>query len=302
MVFRFKKALIGNYMTVIKSVFSFCLIFALGSYSSVLTAKESKRVSIIALAPHIVEMLYQVGAGEQIIGTSEHSDYPAAALTIPRVGNYAQLDIERILALKPDLIIAWQSGNPESDLARLKGYGFQVVYSNPKQLEDVAQELKRFAKLAGRPEQGQMEAEAFLNGLEAIKSQYANKSIVKVFYEIWARPLTTIANNAWPQQQLSVCGAKNILEKSKADYPQINAEQVVLAAPEIIIQPQSGNGYQTEHMNWYPWSEIPAVKTKAFIHPDTDKLHRMTSRMLDELESLCRSIEQFRITRIKPNT
>ncbi|XQW85634.1 cobalamin-binding protein [Thalassotalea piscium] len=249
---------------------------------------------IIALAPHLVEMLYEVGAGDLIIGTTDHADFPEQAKKIPRVGNYAKLNIEQILSLDPDLIIAWRTGNPSDDLSRLEKMGINIVYSEPKALEDVAKEIKMFAKLAGKTQEGEQVANSYLTKLAKIKADYQDKSPIKVFYELWSRPLTTVANHSWPQQQLSICKADNPFINSATDYPQINLEQVVLQAPDIIIQPTSVGHSNSDMVNWRQWPEIPAVKANAFLTPNADKMHRMTSRVLDELILLCKGIDQYR--------
>lgn len=254
--------------------------------------KTAKR--IIALAPHIVENLYAVGAGGLIVGTTEHADFPEQANQIPRIGNYARLNIEQVLAVDPDLIIAWKSGNPSDDLARLKKLGLNIVYSQPDHLEDVAKELKYFGELTGNIALGQQKSAEFLKHLASIRANYQDKKALSVFYELWPRPLTTVANDAWPQQQLNVCQATNPFIDSETDYPQINIENVILKAPQIIIQPSSHGMNSPDNVNWQQWQDIPAVKNNAFIHPDADQLHRMTSRSLDELALLCQEIDQFR--------
>jgi vitamin B12 transport system substrate-binding protein len=254
--------------------------------------KVAKR--IIALAPHIVENLYAVGAGNLIVGTTEHADYPEQANNIPRIGNYARLNIEQVLAADPDLIIAWKSGNPSDDLARLEKLGLTIVYSQPNKLEDVAKELSYFGKLTGNALLGEKKSTEFLKHLASIKAHYQDKKALSVFYELWPRPLTTVANDAWPQQQLNVCQTNNPFINSETDYPQINVENVILKAPQIIIQPSSHGVNSPDNVNWQQWQDIPAVKNKAFIHPNADKLHRMTSRSLDELSLLCQKINEFR--------
>lgn len=249
---------------------------------------------IIALAPHIVEMLYEVGAGDLIIGTTDHADFPEQAKEIPRVGNYAKLSIEQILSLDPDLIIAWRTGNPSDDLARLEKMGIKIVYSEPEKLEDVAKEIQAFAKIANAEAQGKVVADAYLARLAKIKAQYQDKTPIKVFFEMWSRPLTTVANNSWPQQQLAICKADNPFIKSATDYPQINIELVVLKAPEIIIQPTSEGHRNKDMVNWQQWPQMPAVKANAFLRPNADKIYRMTSRVLDELSLLCQGIDRYR--------
>lgn len=269
-----------------------CLIIM---FNGKVLAAEKLPLRIIALAPHIVEMLYEVGAGDLIIGTTDHADFPEQAKEIPRVGNYAKLNIEQILSLDPDMIIAWRTGNPSDDLSRLEKMGIKIVYSEPVLLDDVAKEIKMFAKLAGKEKQGIVVAETYLVKLAKIKAQYQHKSPIKVFYEMWSRPLTTVANNSWLQQQLAVCKADNPFINSATDYPQINVELVVLEAPEIIIQPMSMGHNNGDVINWRQWPTIPAVKTNAFLTPNADKMYRMTSRVLDELALLCEEIDRFRM-------
>ncbi len=256
------------------------------------TTKSPQR--IIALAPHIVEMLYSIGVGDRIVGLTAHSDFPEEAKKIPLVGNYARLKIEKILAFNPDLIIAWKTGNPSDDLERLQKLGLNIVYSNPKNLSDVANELRKFGKLTGASEQADIQAKTFETGLKSLQKKYANKSPITVFYELWSNPLTTVANNAWPQQHLNVCGAINPFVNGIADYPQIGLEQVVVAHPQLIIQPMSTGEPNPDAVNWSEYKNIPATIHKQLIKPNSDKLHRMTPRLLVELEKLCLSIDKAR--------
>ena len=249
---------------------------------------------IIALAPHIVEMLFELGVGDKIIGTTEHSDYPEAANKIPRIGNYARLKIEQILAYQPDLIIAWRTGNPSDDLARLEQLGLNIVYSDPQSLDDVAQELRLFGRLTHAGEQAQNQAKKYEEGLKKLRNTYQNKKPISVFYELWSRPLTTVAKYDWPQQHLDICGATNPFVNNKGVYPQIGLEQVVIAKPELIIQPMSEGEPNPDAVNWAQWQEIPAAKHNQFIQPNSDKLHRMTPRLLNELEQLCIGIDKAR--------
>ena len=210
------------------------------------------------------------------------------------MGNYAKLNIEQILAMAPDVIIAWKTGNPSDDLARLAQMGIEIVYSDPHYLEDVAKELVKFAQIAGTEEQGLRAAERFSKRLKSIKAQYQNKPAINGLYELWPRPLTTVANDAWPQQQLEVCGVDNPFKQSATDYPQINIEQVILHNPAIIIQPTSHGSNQADAIDWRQWPSIPAVKRDAFLQPDADKMHRMTSRSLDELALFCQQVDHLR--------
>lgn len=269
-----------------------------------LAAKEEKaalpehtheqKPSIIALAPHIVEMLFDVGAGSQIIATTAFADYPEAAKEIPQIGNYVRLQIERIIELQPDLIIAWKSGNPSDDLARLKQLGFTIVYSQPHTFEEIADELRLFGELTGHKAKGKKVALQFEHDLQHIIKKYQEQPLITGFYELWSRPLTTVANGSWPQQLLDVCRVNNPFEPVKAPYPQISIEQVLATEVELIIQPLSINQTEREGFNWQDWSIIPAVANGHIIQPDADAVHRMSVRSLTALDKLCEDIEQVR--------
>jgi vitamin B12 transport system substrate-binding protein len=277
----------------------FGLLSFLYLHPSLSVAKEDSNNSlqkrkIIALAPHIVESLYAIGAGEQIIGTTAHADYPADAKNILRVGNYARLQIEKIIQLKPDVIIAWKTGNPTDDLARLKKYQLQVIYSHPQTLEDVANELIMLGKITGREVAANIIAAKYMKKLQKIQQTYANQSKVSVFYELWSRPLRTVANQAWPQQQIQLCGATNPFANAIDDYPSIGLEQVLVSLPQVVIQPSQPNTDSPDGLNWPQWQHIPAVKNNFIFYPNADKLHRMTTRMLDEVVILCEQIDTAR--------
>jgi vitamin B12 transport system substrate-binding protein len=255
-------------------------------------AKQKKR--IIALAPHLVESLYAIGAGDQIIATTAHADYPAAAKNIMVVGNYARLQIEKIIQLKPDVVIAWTTGNPTVDLARLEKYQIKVIYSNPETLEDVAAELRLLGEITGRTEQASKLAEQYLTSLTDIKQRYASQENIKVFYELWSRPIRTVAQKAWPQQQITLCGGVNPFADAKDDYPSVGLEQVLITLPQVVIQPSKSTSGDPDNLNWKQWPHVPAAKNGFVFHPNADKLHRMTTRMLDEVVILCEQIDTAR--------
>lgn len=255
---------------------------------------KTDKPTILALSPHVVELLFAVGAGKQIIATTEFADYPEAAKAIPRIGNYSRLQIERVVELQPDVIIAWKTGNPADDLARLESLGFKLVYSDPKSLEDIASEMLKFGAISGNSETAKKAADDYANQLNVIKQKYQNKPMITVFYELWSRPLSTVAKGSWPQLHLDVCKAKNPFYKAANSYPQVGIEQVLVHNIDLIIQPLSENQTDKEGFNWHQWRALKAVKHNQIIIPDADQLHRMTPRLLGELEKLCEQIEQSR--------
>jgi vitamin B12 transport system substrate-binding protein len=277
-----------------KRIFLMTVALLLIALNNVTANEVSKKPTIIALSPHIVEMLYDVGAGDQIIGTTTFADYPEQAKEIPIIGNYVRLQIERIVELQPNLIIAWKSASPSDDLARLEQLGFNIIYSQPKSFNDIAKELRHFSEITGHKEQGEQVALAFEKELAEITAQYQNKTPVLGFYELWSRPLTTVAKNSWPQQHLDICKVTNPFESVLTPYPQINIEQLIPLSVDLIIQPLSINQKDREGFNWESWDIIPAVANQRIIKPNADALHRMTLRSLTELKELCLAIDQTR--------
>lgn len=265
-----------------------------GAFASQESDLANQQKRIIALAPHIVESLFAIGAGEQIIATTDHADYPEAAKNLLVVGNYARLQIEKIVQLKPDVIIAWKTGNPIDDLARLEKYGMKVVYTQSETLEGLADELRFLGELTGRTVQANQLAQQYLTKLNTIKQRYAKQTKIKVFYELWSRPIRTVAQNAWPQQQITLCGGNNPFADAKDDYPSVGLEQVLVTLPQVVIQPSKSTSGDPDSLNWQQWPHIPAAKHGYIFHPNADKVHRMTTRMLDEVQLLCEQIDDAR--------
>lgn len=267
------------------------VLYCFAQLTATVQAEPAQR--IIALSPHLVEQLYSIGVGDKIVGTTEHADYPHQARSIPRVGNYAQLQVEKILALKPDLVLAWTDGNPPADINKLRQFGLNVIDSNPLLLTDIAKELRVLGQLTGAEDKAEQQAQWMEKGLAELRQRYSTQQKVIVFYELWQQPLSTVAQKAWPQQQLELCGASNPFAKAVGDYPQVSIEHVVASQPQLIIQPVSVNEPRTL-LDWSRWPAIPAVKYQQFSQPNSDLVHRTTSRMLQGVRQLCADIDKAR--------
>lgn len=268
-------------------------------FSTEPSTSNLKPLRLIALAPHIVEMLFEIGAGEQIVGAVEYADHPEQALKIPRVGGYYGLQIEKLLALEPDIVFVWQSGNSPSDIEQIKrlgdSLGIKVVYSKPKDIEDVATELRLFGKLLGRQQQAEIAARNFEVKLANIKQKYLNKKAIKVFYQLWSEPMMTINDTTWIHQLVEVCQGENVFAKNTTAYPQISIENVMVMQPQVIILPNEKAKKPQPIIAWHKWPEIPAVAANAFISVNADLLHRFSTRMLDGVKDMCEKIEQERL-------
>lgn len=248
---------------------------------------------IVALAPHIAELLFDIGAEAQLVAVSDFSDYPEAARQLPSVANYAQIQLEAVLALQPDLVIAWRTGNPQADLQRLEQLGIKVQYSDPLKLDDIASELRWLGELTGRQQQAEARAGDFEQRLAALRQQYQQQAPVRVFFAMSQQPLSTVANQAWPQLMLELCGAENPFAANRNDYPQIGPEQLLLADVELIIQPSRGAA-PVQPSQWRQFSSLTAVRKGHYLAVDADLMYRFSRRSLEGASQLCEGIDAVR--------
>lgn len=268
---------------------------ALAANTDKTTAELTKPpLRIVALAPHLVEMLFKIGAGKHIVGTVDYADYPEAAKAIERVGGNYGIQVEKILALKPDLVFVWQSGNKAEDIEQLERLGLKVIKSTPEHIEDVAKELKYFGQLTGYEHSANEQADEFLVKLAALKAKYQHKKRVRAFYQLWSEPMMTVNKETKIHQLMSICQAENVFADNPTQYPQISIENVMVASPELIIIPDEASVTPQPDIQWQNWSEIPAVKHNQFIHVNADLLHRFSTRMLLGVESMCLKLDEFR--------
>jgi len=267
--------------------------FALGS-ANLLANTNKQQLRIVALAPHIVENLYTIGAGEQIVGTVEYADFPESANKIPRLGGHQGIQIEKLLALKPDLVLAWKTGSKADDLALIERMGVKVLYGEANEVDKVPQELLRLGKLTGREDVAKHAATEFQQKLDAIKAKQQGKASVAVFYQLWPEPMMTVSKNTWINQLIEICHGSNVFANSRTDYPLISIENVIVAKPEVIILPEEKSKNKQPVIDWQKWPEVPAVNYNQFIQVNADLLHRFTTRMLDGLDNMCDKIDQSR--------
>ncbi len=242
---------------------------------------------IISLAPSITELLFAAGAGKFLVGAVEYSDYPAGAVTLERVGNAGAIDIERIAALHPDLVVAWKSGNPLLQLRKLESLGIPVFRVDPEHLSDIPDEIEKLGFLSGTEETARQAAHAFRLQLERLKKRYSGKSKVKVFYEIWNDPLMTVNKHHFISDVMTLCGAVNVFGNLPSLVPTVSVEAVIKADPQIVIA--SGQGYRRPVWldEWKKWK----IST-GFI--PADLISRQSPRILIGAEQLCRQIDAIR--------
>jgi iron complex transport system substrate-binding protein len=263
--------------------------------ASVRLAQPARR--IVTLAPHLAETLYAAGAGDQLVGTVEYSTYPEAAKKKARVGSYARLDLEAIVALKPDLVIAWQSGNAAAHIDRLRALGYTVYVSQPNRLDDIAVEIERFSVLAGTEAVGKVVAGQFRERLAGLQKRYGARPPVRTFYQIWKQPLMTVGGQQIISSVIRLCGGENVFAKLETLAPTVTVEAVITANPEAIVASGMGEARPEWLDDWKRWTSIAAVARDNLFFVPPDLIQRHTPRLLDGAERLCQHFEIARSRR-----
>lgn len=274
-------------------IFSCVSVASLATYE-LPDVKNAKR--IIALSPHSVELLFSLGVGDRVIGTTEFADFPEAANKIERIGGYHGLQTERIVELQPDLIVAWEGGNRSEDLDLLEKLGLPIYRSETKRLRHIAVEIKALGELTGTQQQAKKLIRAFNLELDTLTGKNKGKAQVSFFYQLWSAPIRTISTGSWINEMLEICGGKNIINDPDVDYPQISLESVLLNSPQAIIIPSShghDNG-KLSGLKWEEWPEIPAVKNKHIYRINGDILHRFSLRAVEATQQVCNTFDLVR--------
>ncbi|KRW64371.1 ABC transporter substrate-binding protein [Aeromonas allosaccharophila] len=252
---------------------------------ALLAATPSRVVSVV---PHLTELLYDIGAGDRLVAVDDASDYPTEVKTKPKVANYRSINVEALLAQKPDLILGWRSAQSRM-LAPLEQLGIPVFYSEPTDFASLAVEMRALGKLLGVEKSANEAADRYLARLHDLQQRYGQPTGVKVFYQLWYPPLTSVSGNAWPAQAIELCGGINVMANAKTPYPQVDMEQVIRANPALIL---AGSQDPDALRHWQKWPNLDAVEHRRLDLINSDELHRFTPRALNAVEQVCRAIAQ----------
>jgi iron complex transport system substrate-binding protein len=258
----------------------------------VVLAHPARRV--ISMAPHVTELLFAAGGGERVVGAMNYSDYPAAARTIPLIGSNSQIDIERVVALKPDLLVVWQSGNTARQVEQLAGLGIPVFYSEPRRLAQVADSLLRLGQLLGTEPVARAAAADYRRRIDALSATYAARPPVRVFYQAWDRPLYTLNGEQVASDAIRLCGGQNIFGALRVVAPQVSVEAVLQQDPEAIV---GGIPHDPDDRGLSIWKAYPAmtaVRRGNLFTVDDVLLTRPGPRIAEGAAQLCEQLERAR--------
>ena len=251
------------------------------------SAAEPPARRIVSLAPHGAELVYAAGAGQYLLASVAHSDYPPAASELPRIGGAARLDRERILGLQPDLVIAWPLGNRSQDLDWLQGLGIRVYRSDPQSLEAIADDLEAIGRLAGTEKDAEPAAKDLRRRLSRLRARYRRDQPLPVFYQLWPQPLMSVDEQHLISRVLELCGGRSIFESLSAGAAQVSREAVLAADPRAIVATYEYGEAGDPLAQWQRWPHLTAVREDRLILLPADLMHRPGPRLLDGAQLLC---------------
>ena len=248
---------------------------------------------IITLAPHTMELVHAAGGLGNIVGRGSYSTYPPVARAIPVVGDHKQIDIEHVLALKPELVVAWRYGVPQRQIDQLRRRGIAVFISDPRKLDDIADSIVRLGKLLGHEQRAQQQAGEFRRKLAALSARFSQRPKLRVFYQVSERPLYTLNDRHLVGEAIRLCGGTNIFGGLPSIAPQVGIEAVLAANPQVIVSNNVDPGGRGLAF-WRSYPVVDAVRRGKLFRLNPDLLDRPGPRMADGVQALCEAMEQAR--------
>lgn len=256
------------------------------------SSDDSSTTRIVTLAPHLAELVFAVGAGDQLVGVSAYSDFPPAVTEIPVVSDAFTVDHEALTLLEPDLMLAWESGMPASTVGELRAQGYPVEVIRTQSLDDIESAMRTIGRLAGREADGDALADRFRGELRKLRDRYKDARRLRVFYQISDQPLYTVNGAHYVSDILSICGADNVFADVAQLAPNIDTEAVLAQNPDAIVA--SGNAGRDVFEQWRRFPDLQAVKTSTLILVPGDELGRPSNRVLIAAERVCEALDAAR--------
>ncbi|MGA0025317.1 MAG: cobalamin-binding protein [Burkholderiales bacterium] len=250
---------------------------------------------IIALTPHLTELAFAAGAGTRLVGVARFSDHPPEAKRLPVISDAVQFDLESILALKPDLVLAWQSGTSPGAVSRLERLGIPVFVSDAARLDDIARNLDAIATLAGTLQESAAARAAFRDELRALRAQRFSGPPVRVFYEIWPRPLMTVNRAHVISDVIGLCGGINVFGGLAVLTPEVSREALLVARPEVALGGGSADSAEGFAARWA--AQVPPLDSIRAFHIPPELIQRPTPRLMEGARRVCAHLEEVRRAR-----
>lgn len=245
---------------------------------------------IVSLAPSLTDTLFAAGAGTHVVGTTRYSDHPEAAKAIPTIGDAMTFDLERIVALKPDVVMAWKSGTPAARVEKLAALHIPVFYMETTRLADVPGAIRRLGRLAGTEGEAERQAVAFGQRVDALRRAHQGQPTVSVFFQVWNRPLMTVGGQQMISDAIALCGGRNVFADLAQAAPTVTREAVLARNPDVI----TGGGDGGALADWLPLTSLKAVQHRNVFAVEAPTLALPSPSVIDGVEALCRALDGAR--------
>ena len=252
---------------------------------------------IVSLAPNVTETLFSLGLDEEIVGVSTHCNYPERAKSKPRVGSYISLDFEKILSLKPDLVIATGAGNTKDMVERLAQWGFPTYVIFPRDFDGVLESMGHLGTVVDREEEAAAVIREMKDRKQRVTERIRGLPRPRVFLEIGEAPIVTVGKGSFADDLIRLAGGENVAGQEKQMYPRWGMEEILRRSPEVIlISSMNPRGdYQRVLQEWARWKVLPAVKEGRVYLIDSDLIDRPSPRIIEGLEEIARLLHPERL-------
>lgn len=252
----------------------------------VCSALPAEPLRVVSLAPSMSEIMLELQADDLLVGVLDGGERPAALRELPSVGRQGQLDLERLLSLRPDLLLLWPGSVPPAQRDQLKRLGIATYSAEPHDIDQLIEQIEAIAERIGRAEQGHRYAQALRDRLRQLRQQYRRDEPLQVFYQVWDRPLYTLGGRQVVSDALAVCGARNVFADLTQAAPQVNVESVLLRNPQVILA-----GDQAQLESWKAWPQLRAVADDRLLVVPDKGLERPSGQMIEATAHLCALLE-----------
>lgn len=269
------------------------ILLLLGLWSCLLSVRAGDQPRVVALAPHLAELVCAAGACDTLVGRVAYTDYPAQVQALPEVGNAFAVNLEALVALGPDRVLAWDGGTSAATIEQLERVGLRVDSVRVETLDDIAGALRVLGQRLGTESEAQRAAAAYEQELAQLRVQYQGSSPVKVFYQIELQPMFSISRRSPIGQAIELCGGENLFADLEGIAAPVNAEAVIARAPEVIVYSDHEDA-KALHQWWQRFAAVPAVAEQQLHAVPAELLARATPRMLGGVRALCVAVDRAR--------
>ena len=262
------------------------------------SARTPDRVRLVALAPHLAELVFAAGAGDSLIAVSEYSDFPSDVTQLPRIGDAFAVDLEGLALLDPDVLLAWESGTPAGTVEELRRHGYRVEVLRTRSLHDIALALRAIGALANSEDAANVAADRYLGEIDRLRETYAERTPIRVFYQVSKRPLYTVSGEHFIGEIVTLCGGSNVFADVGALAPSVSAEAVLDRDPEVLLAGRADPDELLFEL-WDRWPKMAANRYGNRFDAPADTLGRATPRLVSGATAVCQRLELARQNRAR---